>query len=168
MAFITINPTMIEVGEPTRKELFQTIKDNLDDHEGRIAIAENAVNLAQTIDFELLGNYNFYSPIQGVLYKKLINNILVQGVKLHQFKAYTSGTTEIDILYKRGVNPFVSIFSIRPTVTAANGDFFTSNNGTVITPNLLADDILRLDITSSQSGGFDTHSLTVALEYEVA
>lgn len=167
MAFISIQQTMIEVGEPTRKELFQQLKDNLDDHESRLVIAENAVNTPQGIEFEIVGNYHLVGPVAGVLYKKIPSNILVQDVKIHQFKGYNAGTTEIDLLYKRGADPFVSIFSIKPTVTSANGDFYTSSNGAVSVTDLEADDILRLDITSVQTGGYDQHSLTIVLEYEV-
>lgn len=168
MAFVTINPALIEVGEPTRKELFQGIKDNLDDHESRISTAENAVNLPTKLDFEIIGNYYLSGIKTGLFYSKLITAITIQGVKLHQFKSFDSGTTEIDVLYKRGVDPFISIFSVRPTVTSANGDFYTSNNGIITNTDLLADDIIRIDLTATQSGGYDTHALTISLEYEVA
>ncbi len=45
MAFNTINDTEIEVGKPTKKSLFQKIKDNFDDHEGRL----NAVQVSSGI-----------------------------------------------------------------------------------------------------------------------
>lgn len=168
MAFVTIDPVLIEVGEPTRKELFQTIKDDLDDHESRISTAENSVNVSKEITFPIVGNYAFNGPKTAAAYYKLISDITVQAVKIHQFKAYTSGTTEFDVLYKRGVGAFTTIFTSRPTVTSANGDFYTSNNGIISTTDLLVNDIIRLDITSTQTGGFETHSITVTIEYEVA
>ena len=36
MAYVTIPSTSIEVGDALKKELFDLIKDNLDDHETRI------------------------------------------------------------------------------------------------------------------------------------
>lgn len=168
MSYVTIDPVLIEVGEPTRKELFQGIKDNLDDHETRISTAENAVNVSREISFPISGNYSLNGVRVGAGYYKLISDIAVQAVKIHQFKAYTSGTTEFDVLYKRGVGSFTSIFSVRPTVTSANGDFYTSNNGTIVTQDLLVDDIIRVDITAVQTGGFETHSITLTIEYEVA
>lgn len=167
MAFVTIDPLLIEVGEPTRKELFQGIKDNLDDLESRIVTAENAVNVNKEILFPIVGNYALTGIRLAAGYYKLTANITIQAVKIHQFKAYTSGTTEFDILYKRGGGAFTTIFSTKPTVTSANGDFYTSNNGVVSTTALLIDDIIRLDITAVQTGGFDVHSITVSIEHEV-
>jgi hypothetical protein len=165
MAFITINSAMIEVGEPTKKELFENIKDNFDDHEARISIAENAVNQVTPLYFDVYGNYGNYGAREGVFFYKLSNNIFVQSVKINQYKAGVSGTTTADVLYKRGSDPFVSLLSSLPTVTSANGDLYT-DNGILSEQDLEIDDWLRVDLTSTQVTGHDS-KISIVIEYEV-
>ena len=53
MAFVTIPSTLIEVGKAVKKELFQTIKDNLDDHESRISGLAGGANKIQVFEYNV-------------------------------------------------------------------------------------------------------------------
>jgi len=166
MAFTTLTSGEIAAGEPVKQELFQKTKDNFDDHEARIASTEAAVGFVEPITFGLLGPYPLKGNSQtGVLYYRLTNSITVLAIRLFIFQAGTAGTTQVDVLYKRGANPFVSLFSTLPSVGFAAGNFGLSTDGVLSTTSLLSGDILRLDLTSVQTGGAE--GAEVIIEYEV-
>ena len=75
MAFITIPSSWLEVGRPTKKELFERIKDNFDDHESRLVTAESSVNQAQVYEEEVFGQLQLFGVKDGVFYFRLPTNI---------------------------------------------------------------------------------------------
>jgi len=64
MAFITIPSTLIEVGKAIKKELFDLIKDNFDDHESRINGIELGANKVEVFNFEVMGFVNNYTALE--------------------------------------------------------------------------------------------------------
>lgn len=61
MAFVTIPTSLIEVGKALKKELFDLIKDNFDDHESRINSIELGANKVEVFNFEVIGFINNYT-----------------------------------------------------------------------------------------------------------
>jgi hypothetical protein len=168
MAFITIPAASIAAGKPTKQELFDLIKDDFDDHESRLTTVENAVATVAPLEFYLNGLYwRYATPQTGVLYQRLQAGINILAIRLIIVIAGTTGTTEVDLQYKVGANPFVSAFTTRPSVAFGAGDYAVSSNGILTgTPlNLAAGTILRLDVTSAQTYA---DSAIVQIEYEVA
>jgi hypothetical protein len=153
MAFSALTTAQIAVGEPTAREIFLKSKDNFDDHESRIVALENSVNAILVIEFNAAGPYSLKGPQNEVMFTRISNNITVQGARLISQTAGASGSLEIDIKYKRGAGAWTTIFSTRPSVSSASGDYISSTNAVISVTSLLAGDLIRLDITAVQSVG---------------
>lgn len=166
MAFTTIPTSIIESGDPVVQELWDTyVKDNLDDHESRIVGLEGGSNVVYQPHFwNVTGPYFVAVPLVNCGMIRLNFNLTVLAGRLLIKTAGSSGSTEIDILYKRGVSAFTSIFSTKPSVTSASGNYAISTNGVLTVTSLLAGDILRMDITTTQGG--EPEGLVGILEYE--
>lgn len=164
MAYTSITLAEIDPGKPTKSELFTKIKDNFDDHETRILSTEAFASSTVPITFDLVGPYWVGSTFTNVLQYVLTYNITVQAVRLYIDQAGTSGTTEIDIQYKRGVSAFATIFTTKPSVGFGAGNNATSTNAVLSVTALQTGDILRLDLTAVQANAFNAY---VRLEYEV-
>ncbi len=56
------------------------------------------------------------------------------------------------------------MFSTKPSVTSASGDYAISTNAVLSVEDLLAADLIRVDLTATQGG--TPSGLSVFLEYE--
>lgn len=164
MAFTAITTAQIASGEPTSQDLFQKIKDNFDDLDSRTTVVETANNIFRPIQFDVVGPYGAEIVVDGLMYDLLRFDITVLNVILFIHDAGASGTTTVDIEYKRGVGAFTSILSSPVSATSANGDYYIAT-ATLGTTSLLTGDILRLNVDSVQVGAT---GFTVMLEFEVA
>lgn len=167
MAFVPITSAEISAGEPTRQELFTKIKDNEIDHEARIVTVEGAVNAFNPINFNFNGPYGILGTktnVSGI--ERITFSLTVAAVRLITTNVGSSGSTEIDILFKRGVAAFTSILTTRASVPSSAGDFGISVDAVLDgTLKLLqAGDLIRCDLTASQGG--EPRSFLVAVEYD--
>lgn len=154
MAYVPINSTEIAVGEPVRSDTQTKLKDNFDNHETRILAVESGnTTVYQPIIMRVNGSYNqLLSPGTNILRTTMNFNLTVTGVRLLIDNAGVSGTTEIDLLYKRGAGAWTSILTTKPSVIYSAGSNAISSN-TVLNAGqvaLQAGDLLRMDLTSSQ------------------
>ena len=167
MAFEVINPEEIEAGKPTKQELFSKTKNSFDDHETRLATTESAINAYLPIDFGLNGNYAILGTMDNYagLYRVTFN-LTVTAVRLITRIAGSGGSTEIDILFKRGAGSWTSILDTRPTVAFGAGNDAISTNAVLNVTNkfLQAGDLLRADLTASQTG--EPRGLVSIIEFE--
>jgi hypothetical protein len=152
MSFVPLTTGEIATGEPVTTATATKIKDNFDDHEERLQVAELSSASYPPIIFRVNGYYNVVSSLL-----KTTNNfdLTILGARILIDIAGTSGITEIDLLRKRGVGAWESIFTTQPTVAFGAGDNSLSTD-TILDPtkvDLEVGDILRLDITSAQVGG---------------
>lgn len=162
MAFTAITSVQIAAGEPTAQELFTKTKDNFDDHESRITVLESAILSAAPIRFGVT-NYNDFLPATQVDVERIPYNLQILSARILVIDAGTSGTLQVDLEYKRGANPWTSIFSSLPSVPFSDGDYALSSNGIVSVTDLLLGDLLRLNINSGQAGNVQ---FLVLVEYE--
>lgn len=164
MAFDPILNATILPGEPNTTDLWSKTRLNQLDHEGRILTLEGASLAFMPLNFDLYGEYHIIPTFTGYTFFRITFNITVQAGRVMAHTAGTAGSTEIDILFKRGVASFVSLFNTRPTVAFGTGDLGIGTG--VLNPsnvNLLAGDILRADLTASQTNG---KGLSGILEYD--
>ncbi len=99
--------------------------------------------------------------IDNLIY--LPDNATITNAFMFCRKAGTSGTTTLDIKYATTPGgTFTSIFSTKPSIGYSAGDFswcytgsaFANTTAPVLgTANLNANSVLRMDITTAQSGG---------------
>lgn len=165
MAFETILTTQIEAGDPVTQELFNKVKNSLDDHETRLTDTEAALQLFYPMAFKVQGAASIYVPYTGLIYERVFNNITLTSGRVFVVDAGSSGTTEIDVQLKRGAGAFASVFSTRPSVAYSAGDYALSTNGVLSTTSLLSGDVLRIDIVTAQTGSSEFH---VYLTFEAA
>jgi hypothetical protein len=164
MSFTALNSSEIAASKPTKQELFQKIKDNFDDHESRITTVEGATQSFRPLEYAVFGDYwRFGGSQTEIMLDRMNLNITLTAARLLIKSAGTSGTTEVDVLYKRGVGAWTSIFSTKPSVVYSAGNYAISTNAILSTTALLAGDLLRIDITSVQS---QTNGFILQLEYE--
>lgn len=158
MAFTPISTSEIATGQPVSNETATKIKGNFDSLDSRMTSLEGGGSTVYPpIIMRVNGTYgesgDLVIPANGILKTTLNFNLLITGVRLIIDNAGISGTTEIDLKYKRGVGSYTSIFTTKPSVGFGSGDDATSTNAilNLSQVNLQAGDILRMDITSVQA-----------------
>lgn len=165
MAYVPLTSPEIESGEPVKTTTMSKIKDNFADHETRILGIEGGGDVTYPpLNFRVNGWYGAQGPAEGWI-KYIVNfKMRITGVRLYIDKAGTSGSTEIDLQFKRESDPYTTIFDVRPSVAYTEGDDAYSENqeldedDSVLEPG----DILRLDTTAVQPDGV---SFTVRIDY---
>ncbi len=168
MSFIAIAASEVLSGKPVSANTGTKIADNFDDHESRLQSLEGgATTTYPPLVFRVNGIYWTYGATDGLVKTTTNFPIIFTGVRILIDKAGSSGTTEVDIKYKRGVAAFTSMLNTKPSVLYSAGDDSISSNAVLDPSNssLLAGDIIRLDITSVQTGG---KGFTIRIDYNRA
>lgn len=184
MAYTPINPLWIVPGQPTKSELFERISDNLDDHEARITTVEVVSNVIQSLDFELVGDYTYYTAVRppvspatgatldlkiGITYARLPIAITALACRLIHYKAGKTGTASFDIQYStNNGGSFASIFSTLPTAPYTGGDFYIDSTSVLSVNSFPANTMFRLDLVSFQDFLPWNSKTVISLEYEVS
>lgn len=157
MAFTSLTTQEISTGEPVTNSTMTKVKENFDNLNTRTTSLEGGSNtIYPPILLRVNGNAaKLTLPYTGFLKTTMNFNITITGVRIITDIAGSSGSTEIDLKFKRGANPYTSIFSSLPTVSYSVGNDAASVNGTLNPTyvDLQTGDILRLDITGVQTAG---------------
>jgi len=158
MAYVTIDPNEIKVGDPIKKELWDKIKSNEDDLNGRLIGVEatgakivvfdhTVINAASA---STLTGLNFFRAISGFTLSNCIISIFEKGA--------LTGVLEVDV--KKNATPadagMTSVFTTRPSITIASvSDYAESTNQVFNTgvSQVSAGEYLRFDVTSLPTGG---------------
>jgi hypothetical protein len=158
MAYVTIDPTTIEVGDAITADLFTLIKDNLDDLDtrvttlgsgsGTISLINTDVRIGSTDDQFLTGAFHF---------EVFQDCIITEGaIQLFEKSPATTGSLTVDVKKNTTTNPagFNTVFSSAPTINIATAADYDRATGTVnpSAQTLTAGDIIRVDITSLPAG----------------
>lgn len=159
MAYDPLLNNEIEVGDPVKKELFDKIKGNLDDHESRLQVVEANQAKLDFLSF-LIMNAASFSQSTGVFYYKSNNNFTITDVNLEIFEVGTlTGFLEIDILHSttdKQNSSFTSIFTTKPKIdfsTAVDEEISSNQAFDAGQINVSVGDYLRLDITQMPVNG---------------
>lgn len=159
MPFETIPSSLIQVGRPTKKEIFQKAKDNFDDHEDRIILVEDAINKIVIFDFLVVNGaqYAAGTSLAGIAVWRAPSTFDLYDAVVTSITAGASGTTEFDIQVGSDLDTMTSVFTTRPSVSFSAGDNISSSNAVFSTFTINEGDFLRLDITSLQSPQYSFH-----------
>lgn len=103
------------------------------------------------IEFAVTGILNDPMSVTEAMIYKIFDTTTITSCSLLVGTAGTSGTISVDIQYKRGAGAWTSILSAPITALYSTGNYYSAN-GTLAVQNLLAGDLLRLNINSVQSG----------------
>jgi len=161
MAYTTLDPNKIKVGDPNVKELWDLIKDNLDDHETRIDNFEAGAVKIPIFIFEVTMD-TFDPDLTGLAYFTAIQGMTISEAYIQIFeKNSLTGSLEIDI--KKSTTDlanasFTTIFTTKPKIVYAAAANYDQSTNQVIdsgSATLNVGDVLRLDLTilPSQVGG---------------
>ena len=159
MAYVTINPANIQVGDPITAELFTQIKDNLDDLNSRSTDLESTARKVPIFMFDLV-NASSFATATGLAYYQSVDTFTVTSAEIRIYeKGSLTGAVEIDI--KRSTTDmdsgsFTSIFTTKPKITYASATNYDTSTNQVFNPGQISispGDILRLDITETPSNG---------------
>jgi hypothetical protein len=164
MSFSPIDSATIAAGQPVKQELLATVKDDFDDHESRLSVVEAAIGRLPPIEFAVLGVLVAPLAIDGVLAYRVEANMTITAARLFVKTAGSSGSVTVDVEYKRGGGAWTSILSAPVSAAFGAGDYAVVS-GTLTFQNMVAGDLLRLNIDAVQSGMED---FTVYLENESA
>jgi len=160
MAFDPILDAEIQAGEPNKQELWTKNRLNQIDLDARITAIEGIGFMP--IHFFLGGPISVFDLETKIDIQRITFNITLLAARIFVSTAGTSGNTEIDILFKRGVAAWTSIFTTKPTLAFGAGDD-SIGTGVLAVTSLLAGDLVRMDQTAVQAGGRDIVGI---LEFE--
>lgn len=158
MAYSTISNSDIEVGKPIKKELFDLIKSNLDDHETRLLALSGGSGKLSLINTDIDIGSNASGLLTGAFYIEVIQDCIATEGAIQFFakSPATTGNLTVDIKKNTSTNPtgFTSLFTSAPTLSASSDPDFTRATGTInaSTQVLNIGDILRVDVTSLPVG----------------
>lgn len=156
MAYVTIDPDTIKVGDPIKKELLDLLKDNLDDHETRLQTLSGGSGKISLFNEDFIIGVG--GSLTGVLYYEVIQDcIITEGaIQLFAKTPATTGSLTVDVKKNTTTNPsgFNSVFSSAPTINVATAADYDRATGTInpAAQALVVGDILKVDITSLPDG----------------
>jgi hypothetical protein len=157
MAFTSLSNTLIQVGKAVKKEIFQVVKDNFDDHETRL----NSVEFQQAANFIFNGDislFGFDSNNPDVYYYKAPTNFSLSDVEGQLFtkQSIVTGALSVDIQKSINTNDvnFSSCLTSDLSFNFATDPNYTSKQATIDGSNstFITDDVLRIVITSIPEG----------------
>ena len=166
MAFVSIPSDDIATGKPTKQELFQTIKDNFDDHESRLTTVEGSVGSFFPIEFLVNGRITSRGTQSEILTQRIPFNINILGARLQILDDITTGTLEVDLRTGATEPGATSIFSTRPSLSSTDSKYDVSTNQILSTTTLNATELLILDTTIVPTT-MGERGYVVILEYEL-
>jgi len=156
MAFVTIPSSLIQIGSALKKELFDIIKNDLDDLDSRVNALSLGAAPVEVFNLDVL-NASSASSLTGLLHHEALSAFIITEVKIQLFETggITSGTLSVDV--KKGPTPddltMVSVLTSQPNINFLTAVDYQTATG-VLDPSqqsVAQGEILRLDITSLPS-----------------
>ena len=153
MAYSSISSLAIAVGKAIKKELWDLIKGNFDDHESRLTAVETAGSLIPIFD-ETVYSATAAASLTAVLFFQAKQAMKVVRVRVQIFDkgSISSGTLEIDCKKSTSLNPagFATILTTLPSINFATAANYDSDDAVINSSlNTLAiDQYIRIDVTA--------------------
>ena len=166
MAFVTLDPTLLDVGDPTKKEIFDSLKSNQDDLDTRLTTQEQGVGKIVVFN-DLVVNASSASTLTGLDFFRANAAFTLIDAKVSIFTVGSlTGTLQFNILKNSSLDPagMTTVFTTRPSIDLGTAtDFDESSNAIFDVGQIgVADgDYLRLDITSLPTPVIGSFYLTV-------
>jgi len=148
-------PVAISVGDAVKKDHYDVLKANTENHEIRILAAESGSSTIVIFDTDIsnLSQYvNSASTLEGLLRFQAKQDMTLSGAILTDTEGAASSTYEFDILKSTTIGgTYTTVFSTKPSLTA-NGSPQESSNAVFSVTSVSTGDWLRFDITSVAVG----------------
>ena len=159
MAFEVINASEIDVGDALKKELFDKVKNSLDNLDTRTTSLEAGAAKVDVFRY-IVTNATSANSMTGLDYYVATESFTITNATIQIFeKGSLTGELEIDI--KKSTTDldtasFSTIFTIKPKLTWASiANYAISTNQTFDSGNIsvVSGDILRFDVTEFPLSG---------------
>lgn len=166
MAFTTLDPNLLDVGDPTKKEIFDTLKSNQDDLNTRLTSQEQGAGKIVVFN-DLVVNASSASTLTGLAFFRANADFSLIDAKVSIFTVGSlTGTLEFDIKKNSSLDPtgMVTVFTTRPSIDLGTASDFDESTNAVFDSGQISvsdGDYLRLDITSLPSLVIGSFYLTV-------
>jgi hypothetical protein len=152
MAFLSIPISWLNVGKALKKELFQRISDNLEDHEVRINALSLGASPIEVFNFPIL-NASSAPSFTGLTYYRATSSFTLSTVQLEIFDkgGISSGIVSVDVKVSNGLGGvFNSVLTVQPSIDFSTASDYDIATGTLdpLYQSVAAGDVLRLDVTS--------------------
>ena len=159
MAFTPISSTQIQVGRAIKKELWDVVKDGLDDLNSRLNSVEASSPKIKVIEFYVL-NASSFSTATGLYYYRSVDTFTLTSATIQIFeKGSLTGTFEADIK-KSTTNldgpSFSTVFTTKTSINFASASNYAISTNQVFDPtkvSIVPGNYLRLDLTQLPTGG---------------
>ena len=160
MAFVSLDRTLIEVGKPGKKEVFDNFADNADDLDSRLTTQEQGAGKV-FVYRDLVINAASASSLTGLDQFRAQSSFTLIDAKVAIFDDVTGGLTgflEFDIKKNTSLNPvgFTTVFTTKPSIDFSTASDFDESSNTVFDSGQVSvsvGDYLRLDITALPGSG---------------
>lgn len=156
MAFNVLDPTLIEVGKPTKKEIFENFKDNQDDLDSRLGTQEQGAGKIVVYN-DLVINSTSSLTLTGLDVFRAQSDFTLIDAKVGIFEVGSlTGILEMDIKRNSSLDPvgFSSVFTTEPSVDFGTASDYDESSNAVFDAGQISvteGTYLRLDITSLPS-----------------
>jgi hypothetical protein len=153
MSFNPIDSNEIKVGKAVKKELWNKVKGNFDDHESRIQALSFGASPIVVFNNDVL-NASSANSLTGLAYYRAIVPFTITTVKLQIFEKgdVVSGILSMDI--KKGTTldelDFSSVLTTEASIDFSVANDYDESDGVLdaLNQSVAVDEYLRLDITS--------------------
>lgn len=159
MSFTPIDSSILDVGDPLKKDLFDLIRANEIDLNTRMSAQEVKSAKVPFMKFYLL-NASSFSTATALVYYEADQNFTITDAFIRIFEKGTlTGTIEIDIKKSTtdlNSTSFTSIFTTKPSITLSTAADYAASTNKVFNSSLITvqkGNFLRLDITQAPSNG---------------
>ena len=157
--FVTLDSSLLDVGDPVKKEIFDQIKCNEDDLDSRLTLQEQGASKVKVFIQKVINASPATTITELDLFQATADFTLTE-FKIQIFETGTlTGTLEADVK-KSTTTPatgsFTSVMATKPSIDLGlASDYDESNNAAFDSGQIdVSDgDFLRLDITSLPTGG---------------
>lgn len=159
MAFTTIDPNTIKIGDPITKNLWDLIKNNFDDHETRInslATSGGTVFILNG-DVSLVG-FNINNP--NIFYYKARQDFSINDFRVQLFtrQGIVTGNLTLDLQKATNTNDtnFATILTTPLSINFASAADYSEHAASINSSlnNILTGQVLRVKITNIPVNGF--------------
>lgn len=156
MAYTTISSAAIQVGKAIKKNLWDLVRSNFEDHEARIAAVETIGTVVEIID-ETVYSATASASLTGLFFYKAKQNIRVTKLEIQIYEkgSISSGSLTVDVKKSSSLNPigFSSIMTTPATINFATAINYDLNAGVINSTlnDVAVNEYLRLDVTALPS-----------------
>lgn len=153
MTYVTISTSQIQPSKAVKTELLKKIKDNLDDHETRLALQESGGSIIEVLNCDFY-NVSSAATMTGLFYHKALFPFTVTKVEVQIFEKGSISTGSIEIDVKKNTTPddtgMTSILSVKPIIDFSSASDYDADSGTLNATyqDILEDEFLRVDVTA--------------------